>query len=180
MNRPPRILVAFYSRTGVTRRVAQHLASRLHADMLAIRDVRSREDMLGYVRSALEAMHGTLPQIAKLTLDPRDYDLVVLGSPVWGGHLSSPMRTFLHDSGRELHRIAIFCTMGESGAANAFEDVRELTGHAPEATCALTDREVVRNDYLAAADAFAAKLRHGPVGAPSRQPRAHGGHHVHL
>jgi menaquinone-dependent protoporphyrinogen IX oxidase len=176
----PRILVAFYSRTGVTRQVAQQLASRLGADVLAILDVRSREGMLGYVRSALEAMHGTLPQIAKLTLDARDYDLVVLGSPVWGGHLSSPMRTFLHDCGRELRRIAVFCTMGESGAENAFKDVHELTGVVPEATCALTDGEIFRNGHLDAVDAFAARLRGAPIGARARQARAPGERHVHL
>src|SRR5512146_242084 len=92
-----RALVAFYSRTGVTRLIAHQLARRLGADLLHIRDVRPRDGMLGYMRSALEAMHVTLPEIAHSVIDPSDYELVVLGTPVWASHVSSPVRRFLHD-----------------------------------------------------------------------------------
>ena len=63
------ILIVYYSRTGVTRRVAEQIARRVGADAVAIRDVRSRDGVLGYVRSAMEAMHGTLPEIE---LPPED------------------------------------------------------------------------------------------------------------
>lgn len=155
-----RVLVVFYSRTGVTRLVARQLARRLGADLLDIHDVRPRDGMLGYMRSALEAMHATLPEIARTAIDPADYDLVVLGTPVWASHVSSPVRRFLHGPANSLRRrrVAFFCTMGEHGADGAFHDMRDLIGKDAEATCALLDRDILQEKHLPVLDAFAAKL----------------------
>lgn len=154
-----RALVAFYSRSGVTRHVAHQLARRLGADLLELRDVRPRDGMLGYMRSALEAMHGTLPDIAHKLIDPADYDLVLLGTPVWASHVSSPMRRFLYDNAGGLRRrVAFFCTMGDRGADGAFGDMRDLLGKDAEATCALLDRDILQDGHLPALDAFVAKL----------------------
>ncbi|HEU4664712.1 MAG TPA: flavodoxin [Dokdonella sp.] len=171
------ILIAFYSRSGVTRQVAQALAQALHADLLPIRDVRSREGTIGYVRSALEATHGTLPEIAACGRDPREYDLVVLGTPVWAGHMASPMRTFLHRYGAGLQRVAAFCTMSESGADGAFGDIRALTGTELEGTCSFTDRQVFGNEHLAAIAAFASELEGRTAPTPPR-PAAPDGRHA--
>lgn len=153
-----RTLVAFYSRTGVTRHVAHQLARRLGADLLQIRDVRSRDGTLGYMRSALEAMQGISPNIVRPAFDPANYGLVVLGTPVWASRVSSPMRRFLHDYADSLQRVAFFCTMAERGADGAFRDMRELVGRKADATCALYDHEILQERNLPSLDAFVAKL----------------------
>lgn len=160
-------LIVFYSRTGTTRHVAQQLATKLAAQTLAIEDVRSRAGMLGYVRSALEAMHGTLPEIVPSTVDLSRYDLVVLGTPVWAGHASSPMRRFLDDHARELPRVAFFCTMGGSGADGALREMRVLAGKQPDAVCVLVDRDIVDDSYHRTLDEFAERLQ-----KPQDQPAA--------
>lgn len=164
------ILIVYYSRTGVTRHVAERIVRRVGADAVAIRDVRSRDGVLGYVRSAMEAMHGTLPEIALPPLHLADYDLVVLMAPVWGGHLASPMRRFLHDHAHELRRVAVCCTMGGSGADGALADVRKLLGFEPEATCALTDHEIFHDDCEQALGRFVAQIGGAPAAAMRRPP----------
>lgn len=161
----PPILIVYYSRTGVTRHVAERIARRVGADIVAIGDRRSRDGVLGYVRSAMEAMHGTLPEIVLPPADLADYDLVVLMAPVWSGHLASPMRRFLHDHAHELRRAAFCCTMGESGAEGALADLRELLGFEPEAVCALTDHEIFHNECEQNLSRFAARIRGMPVAA---------------
>jgi flavodoxin len=172
-----RTLIVFYSRTGVTQHVARQLAQRLDADLSVIEDVRPRTGMLGYVRSALEAVQSGLPGIRRAAIDPASYELVVLGTPVWVGHLSSPMRRFLHDRGPELPRVAFFCTQGGRGAETVFREMRELLGKDPVATCALTDHEVFAEDHTQKIDAFVERLGEGPEGAPPRRsqgtPAAH-------
>src|SRR5512146_1946330 len=176
-----RALVAFYSRTGVTRLIAHQLARRLGADLLHIRDVRPRDGMLGYMRSALEAMHVTLPEIAHSVIDPSDYELVVLGTPVWASHVCSPVRRFLHDhAGLLRRRVAFFCTMGESGAEGAFRDMHDLIGRDAEANCALLDRDILQEKHLAALDAFVAKLTQARIYTAPRRENAVRASHAHL
>ena len=176
-----RALVAFYSRSGVTRHVAHQLARRLGADLLELRDVRPRDGMLGYMRSALEAMHGTLPDIAHKLIDPADYALVLLGTPVWASHVSSPMRRFLHDNAGALRRrVAFFCTMGGQGADGAFGDMRDMLGKDAEATCALLDREILQEEHLPVLDAFVAKLTKLRRATGTRQQKAVRATHAHM
>ena len=165
-------LIVYYSRTGVTRHVAERIAGHVGADAIAIRDVRSREGVLGYVRSAMEAMHGTLPEIELPPMHLADYALVVLMAPVWAGHLATPMRRFLRDHARELRRVAVCCTMGGKGAEGAFADVRKLLGFDPEATCALTDHEVFHDDCAQAINRFEAQIGGAPAAAMRRPPAA--------
>jgi flavodoxin len=156
------ILIVYYSRTGVTRNVAERISRRTGAEAIAIRDVRSRDGVLGYVRSAMEAMHGTLPGIQLPPLHLADYDLVILMAPVWAGHVASPMRRFVHDHARELRHVAFCCTMGGSGAEGALADVRKLLGFELEATCALTDHEVFHDDCEQALSRFVAQIGGAP------------------
>lgn len=173
------ILIVYYSRTGVTRHVAERIARRVGAPAIAIRDVRSRDGVLGYVRSAMEAMHGTLPDIEVPTLHLADCNLVVLMAPVWGGRLASPMRRFLHDHAHELRRVAFCSTMGGSGADGALAEVRKLLGFEPEAVCSLTDHEIFHHDCEPDLDRFVAQISSVPEAAVQRaqaapaQPAAH-------
>lgn len=153
-----RVLVAFYSRSGTTRKVARQIATALDADVLAITDLQPRTGALGFMRSVVEAMRARLPPIGPVRLDLLDYDLVVLGTPVWAGHLSSPMRRFLHDHGRELSSTAFFCTMAGNSPAHAFTDMRELLDRDPLATCAIGTKEVSGNALDAALSAFVGRL----------------------
>jgi flavodoxin len=137
-----RILVVYHSRTGYTRRVALDLAGRLGADLDVIRIVQPMHGPVGYALCALEALAGLAPALRRPTRDPADYDLVVVGTPVWFWSLASPVRSWLETFGRRGRRFAFFCTMGGSGAGRVFATMKDITGRAPLATLALTDAEI--------------------------------------
>lgn len=151
-------LVAFHSRTGYTRRVAESLARRLNADVDEIRVVRERAGLLGYLRCALEARGRYVPEILPARREPARYELVVVGTPIWAWCLSSPVRSYLRKHRHELKRVAFFCTMGGAGAENAFGDMTELCGKAPVVTLALTDREIDGRRHQAKLEPFAKAL----------------------
>jgi menaquinone-dependent protoporphyrinogen IX oxidase len=154
----PRTLVVFFSRNGRTGRIAQALAERLHADVEEIQAVQSREGLLGYAQSALEAMATLAPAIAAPRHDSAGYELVVIGSPVWCWSLSSPVRTWLLQAALPHARVAFFCTMGASGASRVFDTMASLTGKPPLATLALTEHEVDQGP-TAAIDVFVRTLQ---------------------
>lgn len=153
-------LVAYYSRSGTTARVAHALAVRLGADELAIEDQRAN-GRLSVWRAALDRLLGTLPPIAVPTLPLESYGLVALGTPVWGGRAASPMRRFLHDYAPQLADVAFFCTMGGSGAETTFADMQARLGKPPRASCAFDHKAITEEAYLGTLDTFAARLTDG-------------------
>lgn len=168
----PSILIVFYSRTGATQHVAMQLAKKLGAHTLVIQDAQPRDGFRGYIRSVLEATRRSLPEIRHPYIDLAQYDLVVLGSPVWAGHVSSPMRRFLCDSQGNIRRVAFFCTMGGRGADTTFSDMRSLVGKAPEATLTLIRGDALSETHSSQIDQFVAKLERACVGRrnPARHP----------
>ena len=99
MSEGKKILVVYYSRSSKTQRAAEEVAKNLGADIEGIQDVRSRKGLFGWLRSGSEAARGVLPAIKPTVKDPGQYDLVVLGTPIWASKMSSPLRTWLHCRG---------------------------------------------------------------------------------
>ena len=143
----PEALVVYFSRTGYTRKIAEELAGRCNADLEAVEDVRPRSGLFGYLRSGREAYRKELIEIRPTVRDPSAYDVVILGTPVWAGHVSSPIRAYLAAHGRTLERVACFCTQGGSGAEKVLAEMAGLCGQEPLASLALNDREIDGGGY---------------------------------
>lgn len=72
-----------------------------------------------------------LPALRTKVENMDDYDTLIIGSPIWGGLLSSPVKSFL--SGYDLSgkkKILPFCTHGGSGTAQSVDNIRKLCPHA--------------------------------------------------
>lgn len=95
--------------------------------------MHSRTGLWGYLRSAREALKAKPSQIRRPKYDPAHYDLVVLGSPVWAGHVSSPMRRYLVDHAGKFSHIAVFVTEGGRGGPKVLSEMAALAQHRPVA-----------------------------------------------
>jgi flavodoxin len=154
-----RVLVVYYSRSGYTRRIAEEIARTLAADICPIEEERARNGLPGYLRSGFEAVTRKEPPIVQLARDPRQYELVVIGTPVWGWSTSSPVRAFVTRYRDRLACVAFFCTMGGSGAQKVFMDLQQRAGHAPVATLGLTDGEIDAGTHVQKVERFVAAIR---------------------
>jgi flavodoxin len=152
------VLTIYFSRTGATRKIAEEIHARCGGELEPIEEPRGRAGILGYFRSAREALKRTTSKIRPAKLHPGNFDLVILGTPVWAGHMSSPMRAYLEAHKGELKRVAFFCTLGGSGAANVLAELAALCERVPVATVAVTDAEIKQGRYGRALDEFAAAL----------------------
>ena len=112
------ILCLYYSRTGVTRSAMKEVAEALNAESVEISDGVDRSGTLGYFMCGMDAMrrgtHRIKPYATEKPLS--DYDMVILGTPVWAGRCSSVMRGFLKRHGLELHRVAYLITRASDDA----------------------------------------------------------------
>jgi len=140
------------------RRVGAHIARELDADLELIGEVRSRNGVAGYLRSLLEAAASGLPVI-RTREDPDEYDLVVLGSPVWGGTMSSPIRSYIFTHPEQLKRARFFTVMGGRGGENAIREMELACGAQPAQACVLTRRDVAKELYREKCASFVQSLK---------------------
>jgi len=106
-------LIVFYSRKGRTRAAAAALATELGADLEEIRERRARKGFLGFIRSGFEASTRRIVPILPLTKRLADYERVIIGTPVWAGSISSPVRSFLVAHAEELPEVGYLLTHGD-------------------------------------------------------------------
>lgn len=162
-----RILVLYYSRTGTTRAVAQALRSELRCDIERIHDSTPRSGVGGFVRSALDSVLGRPAALLPIKSNLRDYDLVIIGGPVWSGHIATPIRTLLNQHRGELGRVAFFCTYLGTGSAYALKEMKAFAGKEPAITLDVRSADARSSAIRPKLRAFAAAL--GAVRRPQRK-----------
>jgi flavodoxin len=142
-----RVLVVYYSRTDTTRKVAEELQHDLNADIEEIIDKKNRGGSIGWLMAGRDAGNKTLTEILDLSRDPSNYDLVVIGSPVWNDTVSTPIRTYLTKYRGSLSKVAFFTTH-DSEETNAIHDMEEILGIEPVAYVQLRRKQDVDSGNL--------------------------------
>ena len=135
-------LVVYYSLTGHTRQIAEAIAAAHDADLEVIEDTFNRGTGLGHPRSAIEGLLGLRSSITPPKHDLSEYDLVVVGTPIWSARQSSPVRGYLSQQRASLERVAFFCTQGGIGGKWALQDMAKVSGQWPIARMIISDRQL--------------------------------------
>ena len=131
-----RKLVAFFSASGVTAKVAAKLAKAAGADLFEIvPEVRYTRADLNYMnrksRSSVEMNDKSCrPAIADRVENMADYDVVFVGFPVWWYREPSIIDTFIEQYDFSGKVIVPFCTSGSSDIGKAPMNILNL---APDA-----------------------------------------------
>ncbi len=133
-----KVLVAYFSATGVTARVAAELAEAKRADLFEIRpetpytaedldytDKQSRSNREMADPECRPAIVGKVDEMSR-------YDAVFVGFPIWWGREPSIVDTFLDGYDFKGKRIIPFCTSGGSGVDKASAHIRSLVGNGVE------------------------------------------------
>ncbi len=153
-----KILVVYYSRTGVTRKVAQELATSLKADLEEIVDQKDRSGPLRFVAACKDAVRQKAAPIEPARRDPGQYDVVVVGTPVWANTMACAVRTWLNQYGEPISNLACFCTMARSRWGSTLEDMGEQSGALPLAGAAFRRKDVKHDRHRKALEDFAAAI----------------------
>lgn len=149
-----KILIIYYSRTGTTKKVAEMIAEKIGAEATEIKDNVDRSGIAGYMKSGRDAMKKRLTKLEPLRKKLAEYDLVIIGTPIWGWNMSAPIRTFVTEQKNNLNQVAFFCTMGGSGDENAFEEMAEILEKKPLSTLSLKTKDVATGNFSGRLDEF--------------------------
>lgn len=167
----PKVLIIYYSRTGHTKRVAEKLASLMGADIERVEEESggpSRFGFFGYMFAGYQGVRRKHTPVRSLTKDVATYDLVIVGTPIWAGNMSAPVRTCLGGLKGKVKACALFCTMGGSGGKRAFAQMTEILGTAPKATMEINEGELKGTVWFDEAGRFAGQLTAGQSAANNR------------
>ena len=131
-----KILVAYFSASGVTKKVAEELASLENADLFEIvpEALYTAEDLDWRNKSSRSSVEmndpNCRPAITGQVANMDEYDTIFLGFPIWWGREPSVVDTFLDAYDLKGKTIVPFCTSGGSGMGNTAERINNLTGRA--------------------------------------------------
>jgi len=155
-----KVLVIYYSRTKTTKKVAEALAEKLGADLEEVIDKKDRSGALGWLSAGRDATRRYLTDLEPAKKAAGDYDLVMIGTPIWSWNLSTPIRTYLSENKEVLNKIktALFCTMGGSGHERAGREMGGIIGREPAATLGLLTKEVVQDKFAEKLEEFINKI----------------------
>ncbi len=142
-----KILVVFYSRTGTTRKIAQEISNTLSCDIEEIVDLKSRAGIKGFMVGGKDAMRRNLTEIKPVERTPSDYDIVIIGTPVWASNMTPAIRTYITYNRNKFKDIAFFCTTGGTGIERTFIEMEVACDKKPIATFAVTASQVKKNIY---------------------------------
>ena len=155
------ILVVFYSRTGNTRKIAIELTKTLKADIEEVEDTIGRSGPIGWLKAGRDAGRKSLTKLKPLNMNPADYDLIIVGSPVWNDTVSTPIRTYLTEHRDSIKQAALYVT-GYTVDNSALAHMTEILNVPPVATLRLLGREEVKADeYKDKLDKFISNIRNG-------------------
>jgi len=153
------MLIVYYSRTGYTKKVAEALSRELGCDAEELVDTANRSGPIGWLNSGREGSMRKLTKLQPIKKDPSQYDLLVIGTPVWSFNMSSPVRTYITENSAKFKGVALFCTLGNKGQDGTLKEMGELSGKAPKSTLTVFAAEVKKDAFVDKVRKFAKELK---------------------
>lgn len=122
----PRILVAYFSRSGNTEEAARIIADKTGGDLFEIAMETPYTGNI-YRVSAEDLANGVRPALAAQVEDMAQYDVVLLGYPTWWATLPMPVVTFLESYDWAGKTIVSFSSHGGTRFGDSVSDLSKLT-----------------------------------------------------
>lgn len=143
-----RVLVVFYSRVGKTKALAERIAEKMNGDIEQIIDKKNRMG-IHMMSSGRDAMKKVLADIDEVVKSPSDYGLVIVGTPVFSGRVSAPIRTYLMKNRDGISKVALFSTHRFRKKNHAIEDMKSILGKDPITTLEVNSRRDIKEGNYA-------------------------------
>lgn len=125
-------LVAYFSASGTTRKIAEMIAEAAAADLYEIMPKQPyTKDDLNWMdkksRSSVEMSDKKFrPEISDTEIQVDKYDEIILGFPIWWGTAPRIIQTFIENYDIGMATVYTFCTSGNSGMEKSASDLQRL------------------------------------------------------
>ncbi|MCL5031847.1 MAG: flavodoxin [Thermotogae bacterium] len=120
-------LIAYYSWSGNTRRIAEIIHKIVRGDIIEIEPEipYPTSYSLTLDKAKKEIGEGYKPPL-RTTIEIERYDLIFVGSPNWWGRIAPPVASFLsrYDTSEKI--VVPFCSHGGGGKQRMIENIKTL------------------------------------------------------
>ena len=139
-------LLVYYSRTNVTKKIAEMIQKEINCDIEEITDNDKYAGKIGFMKGGMNASMGRTSKINPISKNPADYDLIIIGTPVWASNIATPVYTYLKKYEKDIKNVASFCTCMNSGFEKTLENILKVTGKEQISTMFLTSEDILNPD----------------------------------
>ena len=124
-----KILISYFSASGVTKNVAEHIATVVSGDLFEIAPVKKYTDAdLDWTnkesRSSIEMREGIKPEILNKVSNLEEYDTICLGFPIWWYKEPTIIDKFLEENNMLGKNIYVFVTSGSSTIDSTYKSLQ--------------------------------------------------------
>ena len=125
--KPGKILIAYYSRTGNTKSVADEIQKNVGGDLFEIKTTNTypEEYQATTEQAKTEKNNNFRPQLATQVADFSSYDVIFVGYPIWWGTMPMGVFSFLEQYNFAGKTVIPFCTHGGSGLGDSVSDIKK-------------------------------------------------------
>lgn len=130
-----RCLVVYYTWSGNSRKLATDIGEILDCDVVQVElttpyTATTDQQLYPIAQAEIAAIDnsGIYPSIKTSVDNIGDYDIILVGYPLWYSRMATPMQAFLHNHSARLagKTLALFCTSASSGISGTVADVRRI------------------------------------------------------
>lgn len=120
-------LVVYFSFDGNTKFIAEKIAETINADIVELKTSKKypTEGFLKYFWGGKSVVFGEKPKLINGSIDLNRYETIFIGTPVWAGSYTPPIKSFIRQYKIQGKRIALFASHGGNGAEKCFEKLKE-------------------------------------------------------
>ena len=125
-----KVLVSYFSASGVTKKVAEKIAEAIKGDLFEIEpvDKYTYEDLdwtNKQSRSTIEMNNKSFrPPVKNKVENIEEYETAVIGFPVWWYTAPTIINTFIEENNLVGKNVYVFVTSGSSGYEDSFNDLK--------------------------------------------------------
>lgn len=132
-----KILVAYYSHSGNTEKIAKAIGKITGGTLFKIEPVQSYPTSYNDVveQAKKEISKGYMPELKSVLENAEFYDEIYIGTPNWWGTMAPPVAKFLTDNNFNGKKILPFCTHGGGGIGHIHRDIIKLCPFSTVADC---------------------------------------------
>ena len=132
-----KILIAYYSKTGNTKRAAEEIAKMTGGTLHRIVPQKTYPDsyFATVAVAKWESLKGEKPALADKVEGIGGYDKILVGFPIWWFGCPQLIKTFMESYDFDGKKVYPFCTHGGSGPKNSTRDIKTICPKADVKDC---------------------------------------------
>lgn len=103
-------LIIFYSFSNKTKEIAEYIKNKTDADILEIKPIKEfgKSKIKLLFLGGMQVVTRKCPTLTSCKINLEEYDCLIMGSPVWAGRFTPPLRTFMKENKIKNKTIGLF------------------------------------------------------------------------